>query len=261
MNSLIDTVFFSEKRKAVLLLLLKNEIMTLDDIKSELNETSVSILPQIKILIDRKLVTQEDGKYKLSMLGKIITENVSPFVKNLSVLVKDSCFWSEHELSPIPDKLLKRIGDIGNFEIINVDLRSVYYEPNPIINNHIKNAESIKTFITYYAPEYAPAYYERLVAGAPISVITTNYIVDMAAKYRNEINDLLRRDNTELYICSADTKIAEVTVTDKILLLFFYSTSGNLDYSYLISCEPGAVAWGEEFFEYLKSRSGRKKEI
>ncbi|MDV0447854.1 hypothetical protein MsAg5_17710 [Methanosarcinaceae archaeon Ag5] len=261
MNSLIDTVFFSEKRKAVLLLLLEKETLTLEDIKIELNETSVSVLPQIKVLIDRKLVIQEDGKYKLSMLGKIVTENVSPFVKNLSVLGKDSCFWSEHDLSPIPDKLLQRIGDIGNFEIINVDLRSVYYEPNPIINSFIKNAQTVKTFITYYAPEYAPAYYERLMAGYPLSVITTNYIVDMAAKYRNEINDLLRLDHAELYICSADTKIAEVTVTNEVLLLFLYSTSGNLDYTFLASCEPGAVAWGEELFEYLKSRSGRKKEI
>ncbi|WNY27768.1 winged helix-turn-helix domain-containing protein [Methanolapillus ohkumae] len=261
MNSLIDTVFFSEKRKAVLLLLLESETLSLDEIKSRLNETSVSILPQIKILIDRKLVTLEEGKYRLTMLGKIITGNVSPFVKNVSVFEKNTSFWSEHDLTSIPEKLLKRIGDIGEFEIIDVDLRSVYYDPNPVMKDFIKNARYINTFITYYAPEYVSTYYERLLSGIPISVITTNYLMEMALKYRNKINDLLRLDNAELYICSADTKIAEVTITDKVLILFLYSASGNLNYSYLISQEPSAVLWGEELFEYLKSRSGRKKEI
>ena len=261
MNSLIETVFFSEKRKAVLILLFEKGPLSIEDIKNALNETSVSILPQIKVLIDNNLVIQNDGTYALTELGKTITEKVSPFVKNLQLLGKNPQYWSEHDTSEIPEHLFNRIREIGDFEIIEIDLRSVYYEPNPIVNEYIREANSIKTFITYYTPEYVPSYYERLMDGAAISITTSDYIIDMAKNYRAEINTLLRLDRAELYVYQADTRIAEVTVTDKTLLMVLYSTSGNLDYSFLVSKEPSAIEWGNELYEYLKNKSVERKEI
>ena len=261
MNSLIETVFFSEKRKAVLILLFEKGPLPIEKIKSELSETSVSILPQIKVLIDNNLITQTDGIYKLTDLGETITEKVSPFIKNLQILGKNPKFWSEHDTSEIPEHLFNRIREIEDFDIIEIDLRSVYYEPNPVVNEYIREADSIKTFITYYAPEYVPVYHERLMAGVPISITTSDYLVGMAKDYRYEINNLLRLDHTELHICHADIRIAEVTVTDKMLLLALYSTAGNLDYDFLVSKSPSAIEWGNELYEYLKSKSIEKKEI
>ena len=98
MNSLIETVFFSEKRKAVLILLFEKGALSIDTIKSELDETSVSILPQIKVLIDNQLIVQNEGLYQLTHLGETITKKVSPFVKNLQVFSVNPKFWSEHDI-------------------------------------------------------------------------------------------------------------------------------------------------------------------
>ncbi|WNY23805.1 hypothetical protein MmiHf6_11260 [Methanimicrococcus hongohii] len=261
MNSLIETVFFSEKRKAVLILLFEKGPLPIETIKSELDETSVSILPQIKVLIDNNLIIQNDGIYQLTHLGETVAEKVSPFIKNLQVLGINPKFWSEHDTSEIPENLFNRIQEIGEFEIIEIDLRTIYYEPNPKIREHISNANSIKTFITYYAPEYVLTYYERLMAGAPVSITTSDYIVNMAKDYKTEINDLLQLDRAELNVCSADVKIAEITVTDKVLLMVLYSTAGNLDYDFLAAESPGAVQWGNELYDYLRSRSVNRKEI
>ena len=261
MNSLIETVFFSEKRKAVLILLFEKGPLPIEKIKSELNETSVSILPQIKVLIDNSLVIQNEGIYRLTDLGKTITEKVFPFVKNLQVIGKNPKFWSEHDTSEIPEYLFNRIREIVDFEIIEIDLRSVYYEPNPIVSEYIREANSIKTFITYYAPEYVAVCYERLKSGVPVSITTSDYIADMAKDYRTEINDFLRMPQNELYICHPNVRIAEVTVTDKILLLVLYSTAGNLDYDFLASRSQSAIEWGNELYEYLKSKSVERKEI
>ncbi|MDY0267133.1 MAG: winged helix-turn-helix domain-containing protein [Methanimicrococcus sp.] len=261
MNSLIETVFFSEKRKAVLILLFEKGALSIDTIKSELDETSVSILPQIKVLIDNQLIVQNEGLYQLTHLGETITKKVSPFVKNLQVFSVNPKFWSEHDISEIPPDLLNRIDEIGKFEIIEIDLRTIYYEPNPIVYEHIRKAESVKTFITYYAPEYVPIYYDRIMKGKPVSITTSDYIVNMAKDYKKEVNELLKMENTELNVCPADLKIAEVTVTDKIFLMVLYSTAGNLDYDFLAAESPSAVRWGNELYEYLKSRSANKKEI
>lgn len=261
MSSLIETVFFSEKRKAVLILLFEKGSLPIDTIKSELNETSVSILPQIKVLIDNQLIVQNEGLYRLTHLGAIITKKVYPFVKNLQVLSVNPKFWSEHDTGEIPTELFNRIDEIGDFEIIEIDLRTIYYEPNQTVYEHIRKAESIKTFITYYAPEYVPIYYERLMKGIPVSITTSDYIINIAKDYKKDINEMLQMENAELNVCPADLKIAEVTVTDKILLMVLYSTAGNLDYDFLAAESPSAVSWGNELYEYLKSRSVNKKEI
>ena len=261
MNSLIETIFFSEKRKAVLILLFEKGPLPIDTIKSELDETSVSILPQIKILVDNNLIIQYDGIYQLTHLGEMVAEKVSPFIKNLQVLGANPKYWSEHDTSGIPKNLLSRIQEIGEYEIIEVDLRTIYYEPNPKIWEYIKSAQSIKTFITYYAPEYVSVYYGRLMEEAPVSITTSNYIIDMAKDYKAEINQLLQLDRAELNVCSADVKIAEVTVTDRVLLMVLYSTAGNLDYNFLKAESPSAVQWGNELYDYLRSQSVNKKEI
>jgi predicted transcriptional regulator len=240
MNSFIETVFFSEKRKSVLILLFENGPMTIEMLRSELDETSVSILPQIKILIDQKLIVQNDIVYRLTKLGEIIVEKTGPFIKNLQVFEKDTDFWNEHDISEIPEKFSKRISDIGEFEIIEVDLSSVHYKPNPIIEEHMRNADSIKTFITYNAQEYVPVYYERLMKNVPMTIITNRSLLEQASEYKSEINMLLKRENAELYIFPDDIRIAEVTVTDKMLLLLLYSIPRNLDYTFLLSQSPSA---------------------
>jgi predicted transcriptional regulator len=258
MNSFIETVFFSEKRKSVLILLFEKGPLTIEMIRSKLNETSVSILPQIKILIDQKLIVQNDGVYQLTKLGEIVVEKTGPFIKNLQVFEKNTEFWNEHDISEIPEKLIKRIRDIGDFEIAKVDLHSVNYKPSPIINENIQNAEVIKTFITHYTPEYVPVYYDCLMRNVPVTIITNENIIKKADDYKSEVNRLLKQENVELRVFSDEIRIAGVTVTDKMLLLVLYSITGNLDYAVLISKTPSAIAWGNELFDYLRNMSQRK---
>ncbi|MCL2142608.1 MAG: winged helix-turn-helix domain-containing protein [Methanimicrococcus sp.] len=258
MNSFIETVFFSEKRKSVLILLFEKGPMTIEMIRSKLNETSVSILPQIKILIDQKLIIQNGGIYQLTRLGEVIVEKTGPFIKNLQVFEKNTAFWNEHDISEIPEKLIKKIRDIGDFEVVKLDLHSVNYKPSPIINENIQNAESIKTLITYYTPEYVPVYYDCVMKDIPVTIITNENILNKANDYKSEINQILKQKNAELYILPEEIRIAGVTVTDKVLFLVLYSVTGNLDYEFLTSKTPSAIQWGNELFEYLKNLSQRK---
>ena len=258
MNSFIETVFFSEKRKSVLILLFEKGPLTIEMIRSKLNETSVSILPQIKILIDQKLIVQNDGVYRLTKLGEIIVEKTGPFIKNLQIFEKNTAFWNDHDVSEIPEKLIKKISDVGDFEVAKMDLHSVNYKPSPIINENIQNAKSIKTFISFYAPEYVPVYYECLMKNTPMTVITNANIIKKADDYKSEINQFLKRENVELYVFPEEIRIAGVTITDNVLILVLYSIAGNRDYSFLISKTPSAIQWGSELFEYLKNMSQRQ---
>ena len=66
---LIDTIFFSDKRKN-LLLLLKDGPKTIEEIKTGLEVSSSPIMAQIRILFKDGLLVQNGDSYELSVKGK-----------------------------------------------------------------------------------------------------------------------------------------------------------------------------------------------
>lgn len=81
MRSFLITVLLSSEKRTELLLLLKDEPRTIEEINNELNTNSVAILPQLKKLKENGLVIQEDRIYDLSLLGRIIVRKMESLVK------------------------------------------------------------------------------------------------------------------------------------------------------------------------------------
>ncbi|MHC1576478.1 MAG: ArsR family transcriptional regulator, partial [Methanosarcinaceae archaeon] len=70
-SKLTETIFLSDKREK-LLLLLQDGPVSIKTIRSSLNTTSSSILPQIKKLRDMGLVSKDDnGIYELTTVGRL----------------------------------------------------------------------------------------------------------------------------------------------------------------------------------------------
>ena len=68
-KTLIDVIFASEKRKAVLLLL-KEEPKETQDILKSLDTTRQALLPQMKVLEEHHLVSHYNDTYELTTIGK-----------------------------------------------------------------------------------------------------------------------------------------------------------------------------------------------
>ncbi|MBO4302871.1 winged helix-turn-helix domain-containing protein [Methanosarcinaceae archaeon] len=262
MNPLFDTVFYSEKRRSVMLLLLESP-RDLNFLKKELHETSVSLLPQIKRLIDDGIVIhdQASGEYRLTMIGDLIAKKIRPFIRKIEVIDRDPEFWAAYDLSAVPGPLLDRLSEIGRFSITEIDLRSVYFTVDTEFCRMIAEADSVKTFTTFNLAEYIPVYYERLTAGIPMTIMTTSTLIERGRPYFDRINELLKMPDVFLYESPSDIKICELTVTDKVLLLSFYPAKDDLNLRYLVSYEESAIRWGNDLFDYLKSLSVRKTEL
>jgi predicted transcriptional regulator len=72
-SSLSDTIWLSEKRKRLLLLLMEGP-RNIDQIKKSLNVTSKAMMPQIRILMDNDLILEDNRVYHLSEIGGIVVE-------------------------------------------------------------------------------------------------------------------------------------------------------------------------------------------
>lgn len=94
--ALLGTLFLSEKRKDLLILLIEKP-MNIDEIKNTLNVTSSAMMTQIKILIDQGIVIYENDYYKLSSFGEVIVKKMIPLL---------TPWWSS--------KIINNIGKIIN---------------------------------------------------------------------------------------------------------------------------------------------------
>jgi predicted transcriptional regulator len=151
-TSLVNTVWYSEKRKNLLLLLSEGE-RDLEQIKKSLNVTTRSIMPQIKTLKNQNLITQEHENFSLTSIGNIIAKNMLPFLETSRIVEENKDFWASRNFDAIPRHLFSRIRDLGHYFLIEPDINHMFELPREFVDN-IPKSKSIITFISYLHPMF-----------------------------------------------------------------------------------------------------------
>lgn len=255
-QSLLDVIFLSDKRKK-LLLLLNDNAKNIDYIKTSLNVTSTSIMPQIKILKEKHLIIydRENDLYKLSDIGEIIVDNMQPLLDTVNVFEENREYWATRDLSAIPDYLLKRIGELGHCMLIKPDLNHMFELPQEIVDNMSKS-NNIMAITSCFHPSYPSLFLGIARKGINLSIILTESTFE---KLKNEFNDkteeFLSMSNTEFYICNESIKLTASAITDRFIFLCFFDKDQRFDLQYIISFDDSALNWGEELFQYYRSIS------
>jgi predicted transcriptional regulator len=257
---LLDLILFSEKRKAFLLLL-KEGPMNIEDMLEKLQVPRTALLPQIKKLKEENLVIHENGVYRLSIMGEIIVEKMKPLVDTLSVFEKNEEFWTGRKLTAIPPHLMKRIGELEDYRLIEPDL-SHSFDLNPEFIKYLSNSTCIHMFFSYFHPQFPAFFLELARKGIQISLILSEAVyLRLNEDFMEEEKEFLRVKNTNLSIL--DKKGVEVPAvvvsTDRIMILGLFNESGRFDLQYIMSFDKQAIKWGEEFFNYFKEMSRQIK--
>lgn len=274
--SLLDTIFLSEKRKNLLLLLKEEGPKSGEEIKDVFDFPWKSITPQIKKLINWGLVLEDDGMYALSDMGAVIAEKVQFFLNTLSIYEENLDFWSDHDLSSIPFHLLTRVRELGNVRILERNLSSIFWIPEEVIE-HLIDSKRIMSFVSVFHPSSPFLYFEYLEKGIEATAIitkpvletlqteynsefplikTNNSILNRALiEYKQEIKHILSSKASNFLVYEGDLKPMSMIVTDKVFLLSLLDKKGSLTTKFLITSDPQALKWGEELFMYYKERS------
>ncbi|WP_440948489.1 helix-turn-helix transcriptional regulator [Methanosarcina sp. T3] len=254
-DSLINLIFLSEKRKNVLLLLLEGP-KDINTIKKKLKASATSVQPQIKMLREKHLVVQEKDLYRLSDIGKIITEKMKPLLDTLSVLEESVDYWTDRDLSKIPPFLLHRIGELGHCITIEPQIEHMF----EMIPEYVKNAEEAKKFealISYFHPLFPSFYLGLAKKGTSVSLILPKSILRrwIEEDYREQTRQFLEMENTKIRVCKDCEMHPNIVAADNFMGLALFPKDAAFDRKYLISFEPGALAWGKELFNYYEKNS------
>lgn len=248
-QSLINLIFFSDRRKE-LLLLLKEEPRDIDTIKELLNVDAGSIQPHIKKMKEAQLITETKKVYSLSEIGKIIVENLGPLLNTVEVLEVDDDYWKTRDLTSIPDFLLDRIDELGHCELIEPDVEHMLETPKTLLENLLSSKE-VLTFVTYFHPEAPSLYADLAENGTRITLCTTENVAErLFSNFSEEANRLSRNGNSKIFVCQKPASIPSIVVTDRFLALKLYENNGKLRDQLLISADERALGWGKELFWY-----------
>lgn len=246
-QSLINLIFFSDRRKE-LLLLLREKPRDIDTIKELLNVDASSIQPNIKKMKDAHLLIEENKVYSLSEIGKIIVENLKPFLSTIEVLEVNDDYWKTRDLASIPDFLLERIDELGHCELLEPDAEHMLETPEAFMDN-ILSSKEVLTFVSYSHPEAPSLYADLAENGTKITLCTTeNVIMHLVSSFPEETERLYRNKNSKIFICKEPAPIPSIVVTDRFLSLKLFENDGKLRDQLLISTEERALDWGRELF-------------
>ncbi|WNY23806.1 hypothetical protein MmiHf6_11270 [Methanimicrococcus hongohii] len=252
-ESISDVLFFSEKRRQILLYLLEGP-KTIDDIKSYLNSKSSPLMVQIRILTRNFLIQEKNGVFSLTPLGEYTVREMRDILDMFAVFDKNPEYWGEAELTAFPAYLLSRIGELGAVELCYPDKAHIFDRARPV-EKSLKSVESLIEISSIFRQEYVTDYVEIAERGISVAFIFTQEVIDRLEKeFPESYFDYMKRENVRIFVCP-EIKLASCMVTDKIISLSLFTKRGNFFNHDLISYDHSAVLWGTDLFHHFRSLS------
>jgi len=257
---LCDTIWLSEKRKNLLLLLMEGP-RDIEQIKTSLNVTSKAMMPQIKILKKQGLILQKENTYMLSEIGKLVVGNMLPLLNTLEVLEENKEYWVSRDTSIIPQEQFMRLGELGECMVIEPDLNHLFDLPREFTENLIKS-KCIMSSLSYYHPLY-PSLYSRLAkSGAEMEIVLTKAVLErLNNDCRDELETLLDSENTVVKVCEEQMQLPTIAVTEKFMYICLFNKQGKYDHRKVMSFDASALRWGRELFMHYNELSQEVIEI
>ncbi len=256
-SCLIKTIFLSEKRKNVLVLLLREGPKNIDEIKDALDFSASALMPQIKKLLKWDLLTYDPNEdlYKLSDMGALIVEKIEEFLNIINIYAENHEYWETRDLSEIPYHMRKRIGNLVHCELLEAN-RDCLFEFHPTFVDNVLNSKYVMMASSTFQPHTVSIFSKLLRNNSKVTCVFTEQIFNKYLEdYPDKFNNFLSHENMNVSMRSGHIGPLTLVVTDRFMGLWLFDKNGRFDGTTLISYEPSALKWGRELFTYYSSIS------
>lgn len=259
-SSLCDTIWLSEKRKNLLLLLMEGP-RNIEQIKTSLNVTAKAMMPQIKILKKQELILQKGDVYELSEIGKLVVGNMLPLLNTLEVIEENKEYWASRDTSVIPMDMFMRLGELGECMVIEPDLNHLFDLPREFTENLAKSG-CIRSSLSYYHPLYPSLYSKLAKSEVEVELMLTEPVFErLKNDSPEELSSLLNSENTVVGVCAEGFNIPTIAVTDRFMYLCLFDRQGKYDHRKVMSFDASALYWGKELFMHYRKSFREVKDV
>ena len=264
--------------RAKLLLALYEIPKNLDELRNELKKPSATILHGLKELETINLVRKAQKYYELTSNGYLLTTNMIKLIENWYSLGKSEVFWDNHDLSDIPDEIIKNIYLLKDAEYVNSTTSDLSIAFNKYIKS-ISNAETLHIILPIYSENHFKHFINLLNDGKlkKLELIISEEIFNSIkakeslqnereqlnedererrrefAAIENKLNkreDLLENKKVNLTIIKTNLKIF-LTYSKEFMSLTLFFKDGHYDDSQiLIGRDENSIKWAEYLIKF-----------
>ncbi len=250
---------YNSRLKIQILLTLLHHTASLSRLREVTGSTSQALIPKIRSLEHQGLIEAANYEYRLTPLGGVVAMNVEGFVQLMGGIDQHHTFFTDHDLSDLPEAFLLSIGDLYNAEPKQDTTTDMFYVYSHYLEI-LKDAEYIHGISSVASPGLARFIAEKVVTGIPVELVVNHEVVQLLTTepYKSNMQGLAGYPNFSVWVTGEKLRVG-LTVTDKYLSLGLFKKDTNLydSSSDLFSSDPRAVGWGENLFRYYKERSAQ----
>ena len=243
-----------------LLLAIYDMPMNLDELRSMLKKPSATILHGLKELESINLVKKSQKHYELTSNGYLLTTNMIKLIDNWYALSKSEIFWNNHDLSDIPEEIIRNIYLLKDAEYISSTTSDLSIAFNKYIKL-ISKAKELKILLPIYSENHFKHMIDFLNEGKleKLDLIVSKEIYNSIK--RNELfkTELLENSKVNTLVTDKKFKIF-LTYSERFISLTLFFKDGHYDDSHiLIAKDEDAKKWASSIIKLYEEEHGEIK--
>ena len=224
----------------------------LDELRQELKKPSATILHGLKELETINLVRRAHKYYELTSNGYLLTTNMIKLIENWYSLSKDEIFWNNHDLSDIPDDIIKNIYLLKDVEYVNSTTSDLSISFNKYIQL-ISEASKLQIILPIYSENHFKHIIDLLNSNQlkKLELIINNKIYESIHKNKQFRKELLENEKVKTTVIDKNLKIF-LTYSEEFMSLTLFFKDGHYDDSQiLIGYDKNSLKWAYNLIEYF----------
>ena len=241
----------TSEMRTKLLLTIYEDSKNLDDLRNELEKPSATILHGLKELENSNLVRKVHKHYELTSNGYLITTNMIKLIENWYSVNKSKVFWNNHDLSDIPDDVLKNVYMLKNARYINSTTSDLSNALNAYLKE-ISKARKLKIIL----PIYSENHFKHLIGllnGDTLESLELVISEELESSMRqNEYfkKSILKNEKVKIRTLKQKVKLF-LTISEEFISLTLFFKDGHYDDSQiLIAADNEALKWALNLSTY-----------
>ncbi len=235
-----------------LLLTIYESSKNLDELRIALEKPSATILHGLKELENKNLIRKAQKYYELTSNGYLLTTNMVKLIENWYSINKNKEFWNNHDISDIPEDILKDMYLLKDAEYeysTTSDLSNAF---NKYIKLISQSAE-LKIIMPIYSENHFKHIIRLLEENKlkKLELIVNQRIYD-SIKQNSQLKDgLIKNNKVKIKCVNRELKIF-LTCSDEFMSLTLFFKDGHYDDSQLlIAKDENALKWALKVHQYF----------
>ena len=217
-----------------------------------LEKPSATILHGLKELENKNLIRKSQKYYELTSNGYLLTTNMVKLIENWYSINKNKEFWNNHDISDIPEDILKNMYLLKDAEYeysTTSDLSNAFNKYIKLISQSTK----LKIIMPIYSENHLKHIIRLLEENKlkKLELIVNQRIYDSIKQNSQLKKGLIKNNKVKIKCVNRNLKIF-LTCSDEFMSLTLFFKDGHYDDSQiLIAKDKNALSWALKLHHFF----------